>query len=283
MGFPVDGTGSSAEFGSLGSIAVATDGTVFVTDSGYLRKVTPAGVVTTVAVTDSSTGTVSNKLYLGGLALDPSGNLYASCGYAIKKITPDGVMSNLAGGTTFGSNDGTGEVATFGMDLSLATDLSGNVYVRDSDTNKVRKITPDGVVTTLAGSGVAGCADGIGAAASFNFGNGNNGIAVDHNGNVYVADQYNGGNIRKITQDGVVTTLAYGVGSGIVADNNGNLYVISGNSIQTMTADNKVSTLPLQGESISVSFNIGIDGSGNLYVPRTWPGIASEVIKITLD
>lgn len=102
-----------------------------------------------------------------------------------------------------GSADGAGSAATFGSPDGVATDSSGNVYVTDGFNNKIRKITPAGVVMTFAGSGVPGSADGTGAVATFYH---PSGVAVDSSGNVYVADA-NNHKIRKITQSTVQTCV----------------------------------------------------------------------------
>src|SRR5471030_2849229 len=105
----------------------------------------------------------------------------------IRKINSDGVVSTLAGSTE-GYADGAGAAAQFNTPSGVAIDSAGNLYVADTGNNAIRKLTPEGVVSTLAGDGVAGFRDGKGAAARFN---GPLGVAVDRAGVVYVADSYN--------------------------------------------------------------------------------------------
>src|SRR5438046_2331713 len=127
-------------------------------------------------------------------------------------------FTTLAGAASIGSADGTGSAARFNLPSGVATASSGNVYVADTLHNTIRKITPSGVVTTLAGlAGRGGSADGTGRAARFN---GPAGVATDSSGNVYVADTSNF-TIRKITPAGAVTTLAGIAGSGGSADGTG--------------------------------------------------------------
>ena len=114
--------------------------------------------------------------------------------HRIRKITPSGVVTTLAGSGTAGNADGQGTEAQFKAPTSLAVDGLGNLYVADDGNNRIRKITPSGSVTTLAGSGNTGADDGYGTAASFNS---PWGIAVDASGVIYVADQDND-KIRKI-------------------------------------------------------------------------------------
>jgi sugar lactone lactonase YvrE len=202
-----------------------------------------------------------------------------------------GIVSTLAGSGAFGTADGTGTAAQFNNPSGVACDGSGNVYVADNSSNRIRKIVAaTGVVTTLAGSGAFGSADGTGTAASFNT---PNSVACDGSGNVYVAD-LNNQRIRKIVAaTGVVTTLA-GTGgyldgtgtaaqfrypSGVACDGSGNVYVADGgnNRIRKIVAATGiVTTLAgstsgyLDGTGTAARFDlpqgVACDGSGNVYV-----------------
>src|SRR5947207_2814372 len=155
-------------------------------------------------------------------AVDSAGNVYVAdtTNYAVRKITSTGVVTTLAGlAGTAGIIDGTGSDARFGALNGIAVDRTGNVYVTDGSYHTVRKITPAGVVTTLAGTpGIAGSADGTGSAARFYspFG-----IAVDSAANLYVTD-LNNHTIRKITPARVVTTIAGAAGVIGGTDGSGN-------------------------------------------------------------
>jgi len=197
----LDGTGTGAQFGTPRSVAVDSAGTVYVADSNTnrIRKITPAGVVTTLAgstagyLDGTGTGAQFNVPY--GIAVDSAGTVYVAdtLNQRIRKITPAGVVTTLAGSTA-GYLDGTGTGAQFSYPYGIAVDSAGTVYVADTDNCRIRKITPAGVVTTLAGS-TAGYLDGTGTGAQFNVAYG---IAVDSAGTVYVADTDNR-RIRKVT------------------------------------------------------------------------------------
>jgi uncharacterized repeat protein (TIGR01451 family) len=211
-----DGTGATAQFSGPDGVAVDAGGNVFVADAGNncIRKITPAGVVSTYAGNNRIQGYLDGASGVAefsgpyGVAVDVSGNVFvADLGNTvIRKITPGGTVSTLAGSGTQGSADGTGTAAQFHNPNGVATDAAGNVYVTDRGNFLVRKITPAGVVTTLAGSGSAGFADGTGVAANFE---GPTGPCVDAAGNVYIADIGNN-RIRKITPAGLVSTIAGG-------------------------------------------------------------------------
>jgi uncharacterized delta-60 repeat protein len=272
-----DGLGATASFRYPEGVAVDSAGNVYVADTFNLtiRRITPDGLVTTFAgmpgVGGSADGTGGNARFSGpvAVALDASNNVYVSdsfTNFAIRKITPTGTVTTLAGGGRFqtnglpmpGSSDGTGTNASFSFLGALAVDANGTVFVVDSWNGTIRKITPQGVVTTLAGSaGNPGSVDGTGSDARFNY---PRGIAVAPSGEIYVSDTGNN-TIRKLTQDGIVTTLAGVAGpvgtndgtgnaarfwqpSSIAVAPSGNLYVGDGNrTIRKVTSDAVVTTI----------------------------------------
>ena len=198
-----NGTGTAASFNNPWGVAVDAVGNVYVADSdnNLIRKISPAGVVSTFAGSGvqgntNGTGTAASFFDPWGVAVDATGNVYvADTGNSlIRKISSTGVVSTLAGNGVQNKINGTGTAASFYWPGGIAVDAAGNVYVADTQNNLVRKISPVGVVSTLAGSGALGNANGTGTAASFNH---PTGIAVDAAGNMYVADTYNN-LIRKI-------------------------------------------------------------------------------------
>lgn len=218
------GAGAAANFVAPTTMVFDTAGNMYVADSGAsnVRKITPAGVISTVAGSGFFESRDGNGLFAsfktpGGIVLDSTGNLFLvdASAHVIRKITPLGDVTTFAGRTNFaGSADGTGTLASFNDPSGLAIDAAGNLYVADALNNKIRKVTPAGVVTTFAGSGTAGSANGTGTAASFN---GPVNLSIDADGFLYVAEK-TGNLIRKITPSGKVTTIAGGGSGGDTAD-----------------------------------------------------------------
>jgi hypothetical protein len=137
------------------------------------------------AGTFDATGSAARFYNPGGIATDSAGNIYVTqSDFTIRKITPQAVVTTLAGSPgAFGLVDGTGAAARFRVPVGVVADAAGNVYV--ADYNALRKITPAGVVTTLAGGGGFGYQDGPGAAATFET---LLAITIDGSGNLYVID-----------------------------------------------------------------------------------------------
>ncbi len=234
------------------------------------------------------------------IAIDAAGNIYVAdtANDVIRKITPDGNVTTLAGSPKGrGNANGKGSKAQFWAPFGIAVDAAGNVFVADTANNTIRKITPDGNVTTLAGvAGKPGDSDGIGSAARFR-----NpwGVAVDNTGDVFVADMSND-TIRKINPTGQVFTYAgqagqagntdgFGYGArfnhpfAVATDSAGNVYVsdTANNTIRKITVDRVVTTLAgLPGNAGNTDGNgtdarfwnpqgLTVDSAGNIYVADT--------------
>jgi sugar lactone lactonase YvrE len=255
-------------------------------------KTTSTGSITVLLLTDAVTGKAITSPAINLVALDSNGMIYVAAtssggGSVIQTISETNIVTTLAGSGALGSNDGAGVSASFGDVIKgLAIDSAGNVYVADSNSslsnNKIRKITRAGLVSTLAGSGAQGAADGAGSAASFNMGGSSgNALAVDSNFNVYLVEWPNA-DVRKITPAGVVSTFAGGGGRfggadgvgatvasfanpfGITIDGAGNLYVLDGsNAIRMITPIGMVSTLVPGGVSVFAPDNTVVNQGGN--------------------
>ncbi|MEN2993596.1 MAG: OmpA family protein [Bacteroidia bacterium] len=220
-----------------------------------VRKVTPSGQIVLVAGQPQTAGYEDGSFEEArlnsphGLTLDPQGNLYV-CDYfnhAIRKITPQGKVSTLAGGSGQGFKDGVGKAAQFSLPIAIVRDSKGNLWVLDGGNHALRKVSPQGKVETIAGTGLPGYEDGPGKSAQFNTAVG---LTIDAQDNLYVVDAGNRC-IRKVTPSGEVSTfidlsfqgwtirgavagsLSFstsggGYGGGITADPAGNLYIADG-------------------------------------------------------
>ncbi len=198
-------TGTSARFsGPIGIVYSSSATALYVADytNNRIRKVTTAGVVTTLAGSSAglvnATGTSARFNQPTAVAVDASGNVYVADkgNNQIRKVTSAGVVTTLAGNAsgTAGSADGTGTAASFNAPTGITVDAAGNIYVYDSGTDLLRHVTTAGVVTTIAGSGSSGFVDGSGINAQFN----GAGLITDASNNIFMADFSNNA-IRKIT------------------------------------------------------------------------------------
>ncbi len=212
-----DGTGSEALFRNPEGVAVSPDGDLIIADrtNHSIRRVTKEGVVTTI-IGDGTFGFADGDLSVAKLnypwkvSVDNEGNIFVvdNRNHAIRKIGTNGLVSTVAGTGTAGLTDGAGPEAEFNTPTDVVVTDDGTLYVADNANHVIRKITPEGEVSTLTG-GAAGFADGNLATAQFR---NPSGIAIDKKGNLYVADRLNH-RIRKIDlAAGKVSTIA-GAGS----------------------------------------------------------------------
>ena len=302
-----DGPGAQARFNTLSGVAVDKQGDIYVVEvlGNRVRRITPDGEVSTLAGTGGrgyTDGPGSAAQFSGpeSLDVDDKGNVYVAdaSNHCIRLILPDGTVSTLAGvGGEAGYRDGPASQALFSYPTGVAVDKARTVYVADAGNNRIRVISPDGMVTTLAGSGEWGFQDGSASQAQFD---GPYRLTVDTEGNVYVVDAIvaeKRGNhaIRRVAPDGTVTTIvgtgqpgladgaAAGAGlywpKGVALDEAGNLYVTdsSNGRIRVIMPEGMVVTLAgnsttghADGPGPEAAFfwpsGIAVDGAGRLYV-----------------
>ncbi len=256
-----------------------------------INKITRVGLIWSVSALAGSDGcfscyadgTGTNAMFQSpsGITADASGNLFVADtdNNVIRSVTSSGVVSTLAGtDANAGSANGTGTAAAFNGPRAVAVDKTGNIYVADTGNRTVRKITPAGVVSTIAGqAGVSGTNDGVGSYAQFGA---LHGVAVDGAGNVYVTDEFNdanGSTIRKISPGDVVTTYLTGfdVPSGIAVDASNNFFV-SDIFSEIIYVESPTSPAYITGQ-IYDPVSIAVDGSDNLYVADPNGDVIQEI------
>jgi hypothetical protein len=312
LGGSVNGNGTNALFNTPNGVAIDSLYNVYVADTANhrIRIIYPGGTVSTFAGggasgnsagTNDGYGTSALFSLPEGVAVDSSNNVYVAdtANQRIRKITPWGYVTTFAGSGQ-GADDGdNGTSAKFNFPSGLTIDSSNNMYVADTNNNKIRIIYPGGAVSTLAGGGLPANLNGNGTNARFD---NPYGIAVDSRGNVYVSDSASAGNkIRIIYPGGAVSTLAGGgasgtsVGSsngngtnalfdrprGVALDSTGNLYVADnsnrririiypGGAVSTLVGDG--TTALLNGNGTNARFQslkgIALDPTNNLYVSQ---------------
>lgn len=250
------GAATIAELNGPSGIAVDGNGNIYIADqyNNRIRKIwASSGIITTVAgggggyLGDGGNATNATLSYPSGVAVDGSGNIYIADQYnnRVRKVAPTGIISTVAGNGSWSySGDGSAAVsAGIPTPSGVAVDGSGNLFIADNGSARIRKVSAAGIISTVAGNGTVGYSGDEGAATAAMLSN-PAGIAVDGSGNLYVADEGNY-RIRKITTSGIISTVAgngsyssfgdAGEGglatsaaispSGIAADVNGNVYI----------------------------------------------------------
>jgi sugar lactone lactonase YvrE len=259
------GRATSAQLSYPQGMTVDSANNLYIADSGRVRKVSPAGVITTVAgkengiifIRDGIPATTCG-IYPYDVVVDSGGNLYIAANNRILKVLPSGILLTVAGNGIpgYSGDGGLATEAQLGWASSIAMDSANNLYITDSDNFCVRKVTPGGIITTVAGNGTDGYSGDGGLATEAQLGR-PNGLAVDSKGNLYVAHT---SYIRRVSSEGIITTIA------------GKKYV---GRISGYNGDGGPS------ESAQLAIQIGglaVDSKGNLYVADAGN---SRVRKIT--
>ena len=292
------------------AVAVDKTGAYYIADTlnNVIRKVTKNGTISTVAGVGSfgysGDGGPAVNAQLGqpgGVAVDGAGNIYISdtANAVVRKVTPDGNITTWAGNGVPGETGDGGPAwnAKLTQPNGLATDAPGNLYIADSDSYEIRKVTPDGTITTVAGTGFEGFSGDGGPAGEAQLDHPIS-VAVDQAGNLFIADVYNN-RVRKVSGDGMITTVAgsgafgnFGDGgaavdaemdhpSALTVDSAGNLYIVDAgnNTVRKVTPDGTITTIagsglpgysgdngPATGAQFDQPSGIAVDANGNIYV-----------------
>ena len=307
------GDGGAAKNASLNNPADATVdaiGNLFIADghNNRIRKVDANGIITTVAgngiVGYSGDGGAATSASLAGpccVALDNSGNLFIADreNNRIRKVSPSGIITTVAGNGMAGySGDGSAaNNASLNRPVDVAVDAIGNLFIADKENNRIRKVSPSGIITTVAGNGMAGYS-GDGSAATSAMLDAVDAVAVDASDNLFIADAENN-RIRKVSPNGIITTVAgngaqgdFGDGGtatsaslnlphAVRVDSAGNLLIVEKNHNRTRKVNSSgiITTVagtgmvgysgdggPATSASLYYPNSIAIDASGNLFV-----------------
>jgi trimeric autotransporter adhesin len=311
-GFNGDGRAATeAQLGYPIGVSVDSAGHLYIVDlsNHRIRKIT-AGIISTVAgngnrddLGDGGLATAARLDFPSGMSVDSAGNLYAvSGGYRIRKVTPAGKISTVAGNGTEGYS-GDGGLATEAQLTGandVAVDSAGNIYIADTYNHRIRKVTTEGIISTVAGNGTRGFSGDGGAATAAQLGHPYN-VAVDSAGNIYIADNGNH-RIRKVTAGIISTVAGNGTGGysgdggeataaqlsypyGMAVDSAGNLYIAdcSNHRIRKVTPAGKISTVAGNGKQgysgdgkaatvaqLNAPHYVAVDSAGNLYIADTY-------------
>jgi trimeric autotransporter adhesin len=303
------GSALDAQFNRAGGIAIDKDGNVFIADSGNrrVRRVSAGGIISTVAGTgvagysgDGGPATGARLLFPTDVAVDGSGNFYIADDFRVRLVSAAGVISTIAGnGSTGYSGDGGPAVNAQLNANALALDNAGNLYVADTANYRVRKISPEGTITTVAGNGTFGFSGDGGPAINAQLWN-PTGVAAAANGNIYIADS-NNNRVRMVSTNGTITTVAgasYGFSgdggpainaglfqpSSVAVSQSGDLYIVDSDNfrIRQVSTSSVITTIagngfanysgdggPASNAQLNNPNGVAIDQAGNLYIADT--------------
>ena len=301
------GPATSAKIFARG-VAVDGQGNVYIGADSRVRKVSPGGTITTIAGTgtpgntgDGGPATSARLFSSDWVAVDGQGNVYIADGFfnRVRKVSPAGTITAFAGTGAFGfsGDGGPATSARLNEPHGVAVDRQGNVYIADEGNNRVRKVSPGGTITTIAGTGTGGCAGDGGKATSAQL-SFPAGVAVDGQGNVYIAGGVLCPRVRKVSPGGTITTIAGGkIGKsgdggpatsawlwdprGVAVDGQGNVYIAdNGDSrVRKVNPSGTITTFagtgsggfsgdggPATSARVRGPWGVAVDGRGNVYI-----------------
>ena len=314
------GQATSAQLNTPQAVAVDSSGNLYIADAAnnVVRKVTAGGVISTIAgngtagsAGDGSAATGAQLNHPQGIAVDANGGIYISDtqNARVRKIS-NGAINTVAGSGTagFGGDGGAATSAQLNIPAGLAVDGAGNLYIADFSNNRVRKVTSGGIITTLAGNGLAGYSGDGGAAANAQLTT-PAGVATDSSGNVYIADRGNNA-VRVVNSSGIISTAAgnglagysgdggpavsamVGNPTGLAVDASGNLYISDGSvRVRKVYSSGFINTIAGNGTrgysgdggvGVFASMNgpagIALASNGNLYIADSGNSAVRELL-----
>jgi uncharacterized protein (TIGR03437 family) len=243
------GPATSAQLIGPASVALDNSGNLYIADVSRVRKVSTDGIISSVARVELPGTTM--PITVESISLDNSGNLYLAGVSYVLKLPPNGLIAVIAGNggsTTYSGDGGQTRNARFNAPTGVAVDALGNLYVADSGNYRVRRISPDGIITTVAGNGASGYSGDGGPATAAALA-GPYALAVDSTGNLYIGD---GSRVRKVLADGTIITVA---GNGVPFGPGGSVSTGDGG--------------PATAAQLTVPSGLAVDRSGNLYILDT--------------
>jgi hypothetical protein len=259
------GTATSVQLNSPGGVAVDGSDNLYITDVRHnvIRKVNRHGIITTIAgngtcgYSGDHGPATSAQLDLrmgGGIAADALGNIYFGDAFqnVVRKVSVGGIITTVAGNGTSGysGDNGSATSAQLNYPQGVAIDTAGNLYINDSTNQRIRKVSPIGIITTVAGNGNPGYSGDNGPATNAQVKN-PKGIAVDTLGNLFIGSEER---IRKVSRNGIITTVA---GSGYCAQ------IAGGNCVQGgYFGDGGAATMA----QLNYPLGVAVDTSGNIYI-----------------
>jgi len=268
------------------AIAVDRSGNVLLAESTRVREITPAGLITTIAGngTCGSSGdggpATGAQVCANGLAVDRDGNIYLAEAQSqrIRKISGNGMISTVAGNGECCYSGDTGPAINAQLNLApwgggMTVDRGGNIYIADAANQRVRKISQAGIVTTVVGNGISNGYSGDGGPATSAQLNYPSEVVGDSQGNLYIADVGNQ-RVRKVTPDGIISTVVEAYGRALAVDNADALYFADGGGVHKIASSGTLTTLTTT--PLNSPFAAAVDHAGNYYAAE----IGSQLYRV---